>query len=44
VLGFFSKDQNFALSANVATVIARIACQNNELPQGIFAAGFRDAR
>jgi RNA-directed DNA polymerase len=34
VLGFFSKDRNFALSANVATVIAQIACQNNELPQG----------
>jgi RNA-directed DNA polymerase len=34
VLGFFAKDRNFELPLNVATVIAQIACHNNELPQG----------
>ncbi len=34
VFGFFVKDRNFELASNVATVIAQIACHNNELPQG----------
>jgi RNA-directed DNA polymerase len=34
VLGFFAKDRNFELPLNVATIIAQIACHNNELPQG----------
>ncbi|UVO30165.1 retron Ec67 family RNA-directed DNA polymerase/endonuclease [Bradyrhizobium arachidis] len=34
VLGFFTKDRNFALEPTVATVIAQIACHNNQLPQG----------
>jgi len=34
VLGFFAKDRNFELRTNVATIIAQIACHNNELPQG----------
>jgi RNA-directed DNA polymerase len=34
VRGFFIKDKQFALQEKVATVIAQIACFNNELPQG----------
>ena len=34
VLGFFTKDRNFSLEPKVATVIAQIACHNNQLPQG----------
>ncbi|MCA6110923.1 retron Ec67 family RNA-directed DNA polymerase/endonuclease [Bradyrhizobium cenepequi] len=34
VLGFFTKDHNFSLEPKVATVIAQIACHNNQLPQG----------
>jgi len=34
VLGFFLKDQNFKLDAKIATIIAQIACHNNQLPQG----------
>lgn len=34
VRGFFLKDKHFALEAKVATVIAQIACHDNELPQG----------
>ena len=34
VRGFFIKDKHFALQEKVATVIAQIACFNNELPQG----------
>jgi hypothetical protein len=34
VRGFFIKDANFMLHPAVATVIAQIACFNNELPQG----------
>ena len=34
VRGFFIKDRYFALPEKVATVIAQIACHNNELPQG----------
>ena len=34
VRGFFVKDRNFALQEKVATVIAQIACHDNELPQG----------
>ncbi len=34
VRGFFIKNRDFGLSKDVATVIARIACFNNELPQG----------
>ena len=34
VLGFFAKDRNFALEPKVATVIAQVACHNNQLPQG----------
>jgi RNA-directed DNA polymerase len=34
VRGFFIKDKHFALNEKVATVIAQIACHDNELPQG----------
>lgn len=34
VRGFFIKDANFMLSSDVATVIAQIACDKNNLPQG----------
>ena len=34
VRGFFIKDRNFELSNKVATAIARIACHENQLPQG----------
>lgn len=34
VRGFFIKNNNFSLDPKVATVIAQIACHNNELPQG----------
>lgn len=34
VRGFFIKDKRFRLNEKVATVIAQIACHNNELPQG----------
>jgi RNA-directed DNA polymerase len=34
VYGFFLKDKNFGLQPPVATVLAQIACFQNELPQG----------
>ena len=34
VHGFFIKNNDFQLDPNVATVIAQIACHDNELPQG----------
>jgi RNA-directed DNA polymerase len=34
VRGYFIKDKNFQLPSAVATVLAQIACDNNELPQG----------
>jgi hypothetical protein len=34
VRGFFIRDRHFALHEKAATVIAQIACYNNELPQG----------
>ncbi|MBD3663778.1 retron Ec67 family RNA-directed DNA polymerase/endonuclease [Sulfitobacter aestuariivivens] len=34
VRGYFIKNKNFALSPDVATVIAQIACHKNALPQG----------
>ena len=34
VRGFFLQDKSFALSPNVATVLAQIACYENQLPQG----------
>ncbi|HEC0614336.1 retron Ec67 family RNA-directed DNA polymerase/endonuclease [Enterobacter hormaechei] len=34
VRGFFIKNKNFLLEPEIATVIAKIACYNNELPQG----------
>lgn len=34
VRGFFIKDANFMLDADVATVLAQIACHKNGLPQG----------
>ncbi len=34
VRGFFLQDKNFALSPKVATVLAQIACYENQLPQG----------
>ncbi|MFI4911465.1 MAG: reverse transcriptase domain-containing protein, partial [Sedimentisphaeraceae bacterium JB056] len=34
VRGFFIKNHHFNLDRNVATVIAQIACHDNELPQG----------
>jgi RNA-directed DNA polymerase len=40
VLGFFAKDRNFELQTNVATIIAQIACYNNELPQGMSCTRF----
>ncbi|RWO94618.1 MAG: RNA-directed DNA polymerase [Mesorhizobium sp.] len=34
VYGFFQKDRNFNLSPKIATIIAQIACHDNQLPQG----------
>lgn len=34
VRGYFLKDNRFALNEEVATVLAHIACYNNQLPQG----------
>lgn len=34
VRGFFIKDKHFALNEKTATIIAQIACHDNELPQG----------
>jgi retron-type reverse transcriptase len=34
VYGFFQKNRYFALSKPVATIIAQIACHENQLPQG----------
>jgi RNA-directed DNA polymerase len=34
VRGFFLKDKHFALQPKVATILAQIACHDNELPQG----------
>ncbi len=34
VRGFFIKNNHFSLEGKVATIIAQIACHNNELPQG----------
>jgi RNA-directed DNA polymerase len=34
VRGFFLKDKHFSLQPKVATVLAQIACHENELPQG----------
>lgn len=34
VRGFFIKDKHFALHEKAATIIAQIACHDNELPQG----------
>ncbi|WP_421921718.1 retron Ec67 family RNA-directed DNA polymerase/endonuclease [Marinobacter salarius] len=34
VRGFFIKNKNFQLHSEVATAIAKIACYNNQLPQG----------
>lgn len=34
VRGFFLKNVNFKLNKNVATLIAKIACHDNQLPQG----------
>lgn len=34
VRGFFIKDKNFGLNEDVATLIAQIACHENQLPQG----------
>ncbi|GIU48368.1 hypothetical protein TUM4438_29570 [Shewanella sairae] len=34
VRGFFIKNKHFELSPEIATVIAKIACHKNELPQG----------
>lgn len=34
VYGFFIKDTNFCLSPKIATIIAQIACYENQLPQG----------
>jgi RNA-directed DNA polymerase len=34
VRGYFIKSRDFALSPEVATLIAQIACHNNSLPQG----------
>ncbi len=34
VRGFFIKNRHFNLNPNIATIIAQIACHNNELPQG----------
>ena len=32
--GYFLNDRNFKCSEQIATIIAQIACYNNELPQG----------
>jgi retron-type reverse transcriptase len=34
VRGFFLKDKHFSLQQKVATILAQIACYENELPQG----------
>jgi len=34
IRGLLIKDKNFALTENVATIIAQIACHENSLPQG----------
>lgn len=34
VRGFFIKNKDFGLDPHIATVIAQIACHNNQLPQG----------
>lgn len=34
VYGFFLKDNNFKLHPKIATIIAQIACYQNQLPQG----------
>lgn len=34
IRGFFQWDNNFSLDPKVATVIAQIACRDNQLPQG----------
>lgn len=34
VRGFFIKNSHFELNPKIATIIAQIACHNNELPQG----------
>jgi retron-type reverse transcriptase len=34
IRGFFLKDKHFALQTKVATMIAQVACHENELPQG----------
>ncbi len=34
VYGYFIKNNHFNLNQKIATVIAQIACHNNELPQG----------
>lgn len=34
IRGFFLKDKHFSLQPKVATVLAQIACHENELPQG----------
>jgi RNA-directed DNA polymerase len=34
VRGFFLKDRHFSLRQKVATILAQIACHENELPQG----------
>lgn len=34
VRGFFQSDNNFSLDPKVATIIAQIACRDNQLPQG----------
>lgn len=34
VRGFFMKNRNYALNEKIATIIAQIACHDNELPQG----------
>ena len=34
VRGFFIKDHHFSLDQRVATILAQIACYNNQLPQG----------
>lgn len=34
VRGFFIKNKNFRLDPKIATILAQIACHNNQLPQG----------
>lgn len=34
VRGYFLKNNNFSLNAEISTLIAKIACHNNKLPQG----------